>query len=158
MTELELGARIHPTAHERSPESLTLPSAELTTHAVIVGMTGSGKTGLGVVLLEEVLSSGIGALIIDPKGDLPNLGLLFPGFTPEEFEPWIDPGEATRAGASLHDTAAAAATAWKDGLASWNIAPDRLIKLGTGVGFTVYTPGSTAGVGLNLIGSLAPPV
>jgi len=158
MTQLELGALIDPTTHERSTEALTLPSAELTTHAVIVGMTGSGKTGLGVVLLEEVLSAGVGALIIDPKGDLPNLGLLFPGFTAEEFEPWVDPGEAARSGTSVHDAAAAAATSWKEGLASWNVGPDRLIKLGTSVGFTVYTPGSSAGVGLNLIGSLAAPV
>ncbi|MCU1345782.1 MAG: hypothetical protein JWL70_2048, partial [Acidimicrobiia bacterium] len=158
MTELELGARIDPATHERSADALTLPSNELTTHAVIVGMTGSGKTGLGVVLLEEVLSAGVGALIIDPKGDLPNLGLLFPGFTAEEFQPWVDPAEATRAGTSVHDAAATAATSWKDGLASWNVGPERLIKLGTGVAFTVYTPGSSAGIGLDLIGSLAAPL
>jgi hypothetical protein len=99
---------------------LLYDSKDLCTHAVCVGMTGSGKTGLCLALLEEAAIDGIPAIIIDPKGDLGNLLLTFPQLRPEDFEPWIDPAEATRAGVTPHDYAAQTAERWKQGLADWD--------------------------------------
>src|SRR5690606_10622205 len=122
-----------------------------------LGMTGSGKTGLGVVLLEEALSRGIPALIIDPKGDMGNLLLNFPSLRPEDFRPWIDEAEATRTGQSPDAVATATAESWKKGLESWDIAADRMRQLGMAARFTVFTPGSTAGVPVDVVGSLEAP-
>src|SRR4030095_8627517 len=98
---------------------LLYDSKDLVTHAVCVGMTGSGKTGLCLALLEEAAIDGIPAIIVDPKGDLGNLLLTFPNLRPEDFEPWIDPADATRAGISPHDYAAKTAQTWKKGLEDW---------------------------------------
>ena len=97
---LYLGSQLDPADTEPTGQRLNLASDRLTTHGVIVGMTGSGKTGLGIVLVEEVLASGIPVLILDPKGDMGNLLLNFPSFSPDDFEPWVDPGEARRKGMS----------------------------------------------------------
>src|SRR5512139_3504950 len=88
---------------------LLYDSRDLTTHAVIVGMTGSGKTGLGIGLLEEAAIDGVPAIALDPKGDLGNLLLTFPDLRPSEFRPWIDEGEAARAGKTPDQAAAEAA-------------------------------------------------
>jgi DNA helicase HerA-like ATPase len=127
-------------------------SARLTTHGVIVGMTGSGKTGLGIIALEEALLDGIPCLVIDPKGDMGNLLLNFPSFAAEDFLPWIDEGQAKCEGVTPESLAASTADMWKNGLAGWEIGSDRMRALGTGAGFTIYTPGSTAGVPLNMLG------
>ncbi len=129
-------------------------SANLTTHGVIVGMTGSGKTGLGVVMLEEALLSGVPTLIIDPKGDMGNLLLSFPKLLPTDFMPWISESEANG------DTATAAfekAELWKSGLAKSGIEPERIQRLRDTVDFSIYTPVSTSGIPLNIIGSLNAP-
>ena len=129
-------------------------SANLTTHGVIVGMTGSGKTGLGVVMLEEALLSGVPTLIIDPKGDMGNLLLSFPQLLPTDFMPWISESEANG------DAAAAAvekAALWKSGLERSGITPERIQKLRDTVDFSIYTPGSKSGIPLNIIGSLNAP-
>jgi Helicase HerA, central domain len=157
MADFLLGGQIDPAKHERTAELTTIASGDFTTHGVIVGMTGSGKTGLGIVLVEEALSAGVPALLIDPKGDLTNLCLTFPNLAPADFEPWVNEGDATKAGQSVPDFAAAQAKAWTDGLASWGIAPDRIASLREKVEFTIYTPGSNAGVPMNIVGSLQAP-
>src|SRR5688500_1066545 len=101
------------------PDLLLYDSRDLTTHAMCVGMTGSGKTGLCLSLLEEAAIDGIPAIAIDPKGDLGNLALAFPELRANDFQPWIDQGEATRAGMSVDQYAKKVAESWKQGLADW---------------------------------------
>jgi hypothetical protein len=137
--------------------ALTLDPADLTTHGVIVGMTGSGKTGLGIDLLEDALLQGIPCLVIDPKGDMGNLLLTFPELRPQDFRPWIDEAAAAREGITPDELASRTAQLWREGLARSGIEPERIARLRHGAGFTIYTPGSTAGVPLNLMGSLAAP-
>ena len=108
--ELFIGETIASDSGDRTGEAITLDSADFTTHGVIVGMTGSGKTGLGVVLLEEALLSGVPVLAIDPKGDLSNLSLTFPSLEPSDFEPWIDEGAARVAEKTVPELAASAAS------------------------------------------------
>src|SRR5205809_3715954 len=79
---------------------LLYDSRDLVTHAVCVGMTGSGKTGLCLSLIEEAAIDGVPVIAIDPKGDLADLLLTFPGLSAREFRPWVDEDEARRAGAS----------------------------------------------------------
>ena len=130
---------------------------DLTTHAFIVGMTGSGKTGLAITLLEEAALSGIPALLIDPKGDLTNIALHFPHLRPEDFAPWISPEEARREGKTVEQKARETAEMWRRGLAEWGIGPERLQQLQEAVDITIYTPGSDAGVPVSILASLAAP-
>jgi hypothetical protein len=157
MAELFLGGLVDAASHERSGTDVRLDSADLTTHGVIVGMTGSGKTGLGVVLIEEVLRAGLPALLIDPKGDLTNLCLTFPDLAPSDFRPWIDEAQAKAAGVTPDDFAAQQATAWRDGLAGWGYGTAQIGALRTATDFTIYTPGSQSGVPVNIVGSLQVP-
>ena len=150
--DLFLGAPIDPGSGERGDASLLYDPSDLTTHGVIVGMTGSGKTGLGVVLLEELLRSGVPVLVIDPKGDMGNLLLRFPELRPDDFAPWVEaaPAEAPA-------VAEAQASLWREGLAGWGLGESDLSALGESAEFSVYTPGSTAGRPINLIGDLRAP-
>ena len=157
MADLHLGELVDPASHERTGTAATVPTGDLTTHGVIVGMTGSGKTGLGVVLIEEAMTAGVPCLLIDPKGDLTNLCLMFPDLAPADFRPWINEGDAQKAGVTPDAFAEQQATTWKDGLAGWGITPDRIEALRDSVRTTIYTPGSTAGVPLNIVGSLQAP-
>jgi DNA helicase HerA-like ATPase len=152
-----LGALVDAESHDRLDEPLLYESGDLTTHGVIVGMTGSGKTGLAVDLLEEALSDGIPTLIIDPKGDMGNLLLTFPQLRPEDFRPWIDDRVAEQQGQTPDEFAAVQAQLWTDGLAGWNLGSPDITALRERAHFTIYTPGSDAGVPLDLIGSLAAP-
>ncbi|MBP7594231.1 MAG: ATP-binding protein [Candidatus Microthrix sp.] len=135
-------------AGDRTDEAVAYEADDLTTHGVIVGMTGSGKTGLGVVMMEEALRQNIPTLVIDPKGDMGNLLLTFPDLSADDFAPWVprdtDPAET--------------AETWRSGLEGWGLAPNHIAELRDGHRFCVLTPGSTAGLPVNLIGSLAPPV
>ncbi len=157
MGELFLGGAVDPATHERTGDEVRLDTGDFTTHGVIVGMTGSGKTGLGVVLIEEALRSGVPVLAIDPKGDLTNLCLTFPNLAAEEFRPWIDEGQAAAAGVSADEFAAQQAELWRTGLAGWELGPEQISALRAAVTTTVYTPGSRSGVPVNLVGSLQPP-
>jgi hypothetical protein len=133
--------------------------ADLTTHAVVVGMTGSGKTGLCIDLLEEAALNNIPALMIDPKGDITNTLLHFPNLLPQDFQPWVNPDQARRAGKSLDQAAAEAAAQWKQGLTDWGIDQPRIKKLSESAQFAVFTPGSDAGIPVNILASLkAPPI
>ncbi len=132
-------------------------SKDLTTHAVCVGMTGSGKTGLCAVLLEEAAIDGIPAICIDPKGDLANLALTFPGLSAEEFRPWVDEGDASRAGLSVDDFARVTADKWRAGLASWSQDAARIARLRAAADVAIYTPGSSAGLPLSVLRTLRAP-
>jgi hypothetical protein len=138
-------------------EPYLLEARDLTTHAVCVGMTGSGKTGLGVALLEEAALDGIPALAIDPKGDLGNLALRFPALRPEDFEPWVDADEARRAGHSPAEHARALAERWRAGLAEWGEDGERVGRYVRAAEVAIYTPGSQAGKPLSLLRSFAAP-
>lgn len=145
-------------AGKASPDPVLYDSKDLNTHAVIVGMTGSGKTGLGIAMLEEAAIDGIPSIVIDPKGDLGNLMLTFPGLTAEEFRPWIEKEEATRKGMTEDEFAAAQAALWKKGLTDWDQPLDRIQRFRDAVEVSIYTPGSDAGLQLTILKSLdAPP-
>ncbi|HEX5697004.1 MAG TPA: DUF87 domain-containing protein, partial [Acidimicrobiia bacterium] len=136
---------------------LLVEGSDFTTHGVIVGMTGSGKTGLGIGILEEALLNHIPCLILDPKGDMGNLMLTFPDFDPTAFRPWIDEAEAERQGITPDQLAADTASSWKEGLSGSGIDSERVRRLRQGSEVTIYTPGSTAGVALNVLGSMKAP-
>lgn len=131
--------------------------ADLTTHAVMIGMTGSGKTGLLIAVLEEAARQGLPAIIIDPKGDLTNLLLHFPELRGRDFAPWIDPEAARRAGVALDSLAADTAERWRNGLAEWKLGRAEIEALRDAVDYAVYTPGSTAGTPVNLLSSFEAP-
>ena len=142
-----------------TPAPLMYDSRDLLTHAVCIGMTGSGKTGLCIGLLEEALIDGIPAIIIDPKGDLANLALTFPSLTGEAFAPWVNEDEAHRAGQDVATYAAAQAQTWQTGLAGWGQDAARIQRLRDAAEVTIYTPGSSAGVPVSILKSFAvPPV
>lgn len=138
-------------------ENYMYDPADLTTHAVITGMTGSGKTGFCVSLLEEAALMGIPAIAIDPKGDLTNLLLHFPDLLPSDFQPWIDPDTARREDKTIEVLAEETAASWKKGLADYGLGKEQLEKLKNSVEFTVYTPGSSAGVPVNILASFQTP-
>ncbi len=155
--KLYLGRIYDSPGKQTTEKPLTYDPADLTTHAVVTGMTGSGKTGLCITLLEEAALQGIPALIIDPKGDLTNLLLHFPNLAPQDFQPWIDPEMARRAGKSLDQAASEAALSWRDGLQVWGIGPERLMALKNAVQYAIYTPGSDAGLLVRALSSLTLP-
>ncbi len=136
---------------------LLYDSKDLVTHAVCVGMTGSGKTGLCITLLEEAAIDGIPAIIIDPKGDLGNLLLTCPNLAPEDFEPWINEGDAQKQNLSVAEYAAQQATLWKEGLAKWGQDGERIKRLHDAAEFRIYTPGSTVGTPVSILKSFAAP-
>src|SRR3989304_10088036 len=128
-TGFYLGRAYDPKTQSVTYTKITYDPADLTTHAVVTGMTGSGKTGLCVALLEEAALMGIPAIIIDPKGDLTNLVLHFPELAPQDFQPWIDADLARRAGKTLEQVAIDASTSWRNGLREWGITQERVLAL-----------------------------
>jgi hypothetical protein len=152
-----LGREFDPAAKALRDDLILYDSKDLTTHAVCVGMTGSGKTGLCLALLEEAAIDGIPTLAIDPKGDLGNLLLTFPNLAPADFRPWIDTAEAARQNLSADDYAAKVAKTWRDGLAQWGEEPARIARFKASADVAIYTPGSNAGLSLSVLQSFAPP-
>ncbi len=142
---------------QRKGNLVLYDSKDLTTHAVCVGMTGSGKTGLCISLLEEAALDGIPAILIDPKGDLSNLLLQFPDLLPADFEPWVNPDEATQAQLSVPDFAKQQAATWAKGLADWQQDGERIRRLSAAAEFTIYTPGSRMGRPLSILKSFEAP-
>ncbi len=142
---------------QAKPGWLLYDSKDLVTHAVCVGMTGSGKTGLCLALLEEAAIDNIPAIIIDPKGDLGNLLLTFPSLKGEDFQPWINEDDARKKGMSSADYAKAQAELWAKGLAGWQEDGARIQRLRDAADFAIYTPGSNAGLPVSILKSFAAP-
>lgn len=158
-TKLFLGKAYDLEQSSMSEDLIYYDPDDLTTHAVITGMTGSGKTGLGVIMLEEAALQGIPAIIVDPKGDLTNLLLHFPDLLPDDFQPWVDQDAARREGITVEEAAVKAASLWKSGLASYGLGKPQLEALRDAVDYAVYTPGSDAGLAVSILTSLsAPPI
>jgi hypothetical protein len=151
-----LGREVGPDG-KPTDDLLLYDSSNLTTHGVCVGMTGSGKTGLCLALLEEAAMDGIPALIVDPKGDLGNLLLTFPQMRGEDFAPWVNEEDARKAGVSMEEFAATEAEKWKNGLAEWGQDPERIAALREKADIAIYTPGSNAGIPLSILRSFAAP-
>ncbi len=152
-----LGKHYDVVEEQRLDRLLMYDARDLTTHAVCVGMTGSGKTGLCIDLLEEAAIDNVPAIIIDPKGDMTNLLLSFPELRPEDFRPWINVDDARRRGMSEDEFAAQQAQLWRDGLAEWGQDGERIRMLRDAADFTIYTPGSDAGIPVSILQSFAAP-
>src|SRR5678815_5089154 len=152
-----LGRPYDPVVKQRKPGWILYDSKDLVTHAVCVGMTGSGKTGLCLALIEEAAIDGIPAILIDPKGDLANLLLTFPRLRPEDFRPWINEDDARRKNLSPDDYARQQAEQWQKGLASWGEDGARIQRLKDAADFAIYTPGSNAGIPVSILKSFAAP-
>ncbi|MCU0254786.1 MAG: ATP-binding protein, partial [Acidobacteria bacterium] len=152
-----LGGRYDAAEKRPSGEPLLVDAKDLVTHAVIIGMTGSGKTGLGVSLLEEAAIDGVPALVIDPKGDLANLALAFPELRASDFRPWVDESAAEREGITADALAERTAAAWRDGLAEWGQDGARVGRFRDAARVALFTPGSSAGIPIALLRSFAAP-
>jgi hypothetical protein len=152
-----LGAEYDLKAGERTEIPANYDARDLTTHAVCVGMTGSGKTGLCIGLLEEAAIDNVPAILVDPKGDITNLLLQFPELQPEDFKPWVNPDDARRKGQSVDEYSEFIADLWRNGLADWGTGPDRIRQLQESANFSIYTPGSDAGLPISILSSLAAP-
>ncbi|MDX9834152.1 MAG: DUF87 domain-containing protein, partial [Desulfobulbus sp.] len=152
-----LGREVDPHTGEAGPRPLLLKNKNLTTHAAIIGMTGSGKTGLGIALLEEAAIDRLPAIVIDPKGDMSNLLLTFPDLAPEDFRPWIDPAAAEQNKISVDALAARTAGQWRQGLADWDQDGARIQRMRDSAEFAVYTPGSATVRPVSILDSLEAP-
>jgi len=151
-----LGKQYDPATKTRGG-TLLYDSKDLVTHAVCVGMTGSGKTGLCIGLIEEAAIDGIPAIVIDPKGDLTNLLLTFPELRPEDFRPFINEDEARTKGVAPDDFAGQQAQSWKKGLTDWDQQPDRIARLKSAAEFAIYTPASESGRPVSIMRSFSAP-
>jgi len=156
MPGLYLGKEVDPRTGALGAR-LDLDPTDLLTHGLVVGMTGSGKTGLAIALIEETLKQGVPVIAIDPKGDLGNLLLLFESLDAASFAPWIDPDAARREGKDVTAAAAEAAAVWKKGLAEWGLSEADVAAQKKCREAAIYTPGSTAGIPLNILQSLDAP-
>lgn len=152
-----VGLKYNLAQSEALQEMVHYDARDLTTHAVCLGMTGSGKTGLGVILLEEAALDGVPSLVIDPKGDMTNLLLTFPELRPEDFVAWVNPDDARRKNQTVEEFAARTADLWRSGLDSTGQSPERILRLKQSAGFSIYTPGSSAGRQVSILHTLKAP-
>ena len=152
-----LGKRFDTEADRLTEELVLYDAKDLTTHAVIIGMTGSGKTGLGIGVLEEAALDHIPVIAIDPKGDMGNIMLTFPQLRPEDFRPWVNDRSATDNGQTPDEFAAGQAALWKKGLGQWGQTGARIGQLRKNVDMAIYTPGSNAGLPISVLQSFAAP-
>ena len=152
-----IGKRVDTDTDKLTDELVLYDAKDLTTHAVIIGMTGSGKTGLGISILEEAALDHIPVIAIDPKGDMGNIMLTFPKLRAEDFRPWVNPRAATDKGQTPDEYAAAQAALWKKGLGQWGQAGERIARLRKNVDMAIYTPGSNAGLPVSVLQSFAAP-
>jgi hypothetical protein len=155
--EFYLGQAYDMEQGRRDGDLILYDSKDLTTHAMIIGMTGSGKTGLGISILEEAAIDRIPVIAVDPKGDLTNLLLNFPDLRAEDFRPWVGPHEAQSKGVSVDQLAASTADMWRSGLADWGQDGARIRRLRDAVDMAIYTPGSSAGIPLSILQSFRAP-
>lgn len=154
---LYLGSEFDIDDGEITGEHINYDARDLTTHAVCIGMTGSGKTGLCICLLEEAAIDKVPSIIIDPKGDISNHLLHFPNLEPSDFIEWINIDDARRKNLMIEEYAVKVADTWKSGLESWGIGKSRISELANSVDFTIYTPGSSSGRSINILSSLEAP-
>ncbi|NQV85613.1 MAG: ATP-binding protein [Woeseiaceae bacterium] len=152
-----IGKRYDTEAERLTDDLVLYDSKDLTTHAVIIGMTGSGKTGLGITLLEEAALDHIPVIALDPKGDMGNILLTFPNLSAEDFAPWINERSATDRGQSPFEFAAAQAELWRKGLGEWGQTAERISQLRKNVDLAIYTPGSNAGLPISVLQSFSAP-
>jgi len=152
-----LGAAYDLNTKTVTEQAINYDARDLTTHAVCVGMTGSGKTGLCIGLLEEAAIDKVPAIIIDPKGDMTNLLLQFENLDSEDFKKWINPDDASRKGKTVDEYADSMAELWKNGIGQWGQDTTRIQRLKESVDYTIYTPGSDSGIPINILGSFAAP-
>ncbi|MCH9812349.1 MAG: ATP-binding protein, partial [Epsilonproteobacteria bacterium] len=152
-----LGKEIDIPSGEQREDLLLVKNKNLTTHAAIIGMTGSGKTGLGISMIEEAVLDKIPSIIIDPKGDMGNLLLAFDDFAPKKFATWIDESEAENKGMTKSEYAEATAQKWEQGILSAHQDRERVKRYKNGADFTIYTPGSAAGISISALSSFDAP-
>ena len=152
-----IGKSFKPDKNKIEEEKILYDSKDLTTHAVAVGMTGSGKTGLCVTLIEEAALDGIPAIIIDPKGDMGNLLLTFPNLAPNDFKTWVTQNEASQKGVTEEELAQSKADMWKNGLEDWDQSGERIKRLKESAEFKIFTPGSSAGTPVSILNSFSSP-
>ena len=144
--------RLYDLAKRAGLEDLLLyDSKDLVTHGVCIGMTGSGKTGLCISLLEEAALDNIPSIVIDPKGDITNLLLTFPNLESRDFAPWVNQEDALKKGLSVQDFASQQADLWRNGLSKWGQDGRRIQRLRDSADFVIYTPGSNAGVPVSIL-------
>jgi hypothetical protein len=155
--DLYIGRVVDPQTGQTVEDPLLYDPDDLTTHGVVVGMTGSGKTGLCIDLLEEAALNQIPAIMIDPKGDITNTLLHFPELLASDFEPWVNPDEARRQDKPIEQVAVDTAALWRSGLEGWNISPERIAALKSAAHFAIYTPGADDGLPVSILASLKAP-
>ncbi len=155
--KLYLGREVALTDPSVTEDNLEYKADRFVRHGVCIGMTGSGKTGLSVGLIEELVLAGVPVICIDPKGDLANLALLFPNLKGSDFAPWVDDGEARRKGVTPEQLGQDTADMWKKGLAGYGLGPDTMRTLSDRMQLSLYTPGSESGIPVNVMGALGRP-
>jgi len=155
--KLYLGRKVSTSDQSVTDEDFVYKADRFVRHGVCIGMTGSGKTGLSVGLIEELVLSGVPVICIDPKGDLANLALLFPQLRGSDFTPWVDDAEARRKGMTPAELGQTTADMWRDGLEGYGLGPERMAELNSKMALSLYTPGSESGIPVNVMGALGKP-